>query len=307
MLDFAKRNMLYSPATGEAVSEGIANARPAYEQAQYAMYQDEGTNLNNMLNVLLNLDQRSYGMYKDAVDNSYKEWEKNRTVRLDQLDAQYKQMDYAYKKLDEMEVADNEVASILGIPVGTKSQAAKQRAEELKNKIDMMKLDEETKIREEQRSLSNEKALIAYRDSLDKKKAEEEEGTPEQQSYFNEFLNMYLNSQDSTYKWANDPNIALQNVLSRRTQHEQLLGTPLYNKLVDTLKQYSSVSAKTEPAEPTATEQKKADEVKLQAIIDTYPTLEEKAQWIKDNKLNIIGTFGKSYYDSLASDNGITE
>jgi hypothetical protein len=102
MLDFAKRNMLYSPATGEAVSEGIANARPAYEQAQYAMYQDEGTNLNNMLNVLLNLDQRSYGMYKDAVDNSYKEWEKNRTVRLDQLDAQYKQMDYAYKKLDEM-------------------------------------------------------------------------------------------------------------------------------------------------------------------------------------------------------------
>jgi peptidoglycan hydrolase-like protein with peptidoglycan-binding domain len=256
MLDFARRNMLYSPATGQAISEGIAEARPQFEQAAFSRYQAEGDALNNKLNVLLSLDTRSYNMYKDAIENDYREWEKTRLEKLDKLDEQYKRIDYAYKKLDELESADNEVASILGIPVGTKSQAAKQRAEEMKNKLEIMKKEEEARAREQSRALANEKALIAYRDEMDKKKQAEEQGTPEQQSYYEEFLRQYT---DPAYyadranppAWAGDPNKALQNVLARQPQHEALLGPALYDKLVNTLKALASASGKVESSEPT--------------------------------------------------------
>jgi hypothetical protein len=51
----------------------------------------------------------------------------------------------------------------------------------------------------------------------------------------------------------------------------------------------------------TATEQKYAEEVKLAAVLDSKPTVEEKVKWIQANKANIIATFGKSYYDNLLS------
>jgi peptidoglycan hydrolase-like protein with peptidoglycan-binding domain len=273
MLDFARRNMLYSPATGQAIGEGIAEARPQFEQAAYERYQSEGEALNNKLNVLLSLDTRSYNMYKDAIENDYREWEKTRLERLDKLDEQYKRIDYAYKKLDELESADNEIASILGIPVGTKSQAAKQRAEEQKNRLEIMKKEEEARIREQGRALANEKALIAYRDEMDQKRQAEEQGTPEQQAYYEEFLNQYANP--DYYKdyanppaWAGDPNMALQNVLARQPQHEALLGPALYDKLVNTLKALASASGKVESGEPTT------KKLTLSEIDDTITSME---------------------------------
>jgi len=236
MLDFARRGMLYSPATGQAISEGIANALPQYEQAAYQRYLDEGERLNNIFNVLMTLDQRSFNLYKEAVDNEYREWERQRTERLDQLDATYKRIDYAFRKLDELEEADNEIAAILGIPVGTKSQAAKERAEEMKNKIELMKLEEEQRIRQEQRTLANEKALIDYRANMEKQKEEESRlenlGTPEQLDAYYEFLKIY-SGQGRNNTYLNNPYAAYQQVVGRREEHVKLLGEKLYRQLLN--------------------------------------------------------------------------
>lgn len=236
MLDFARRGMLYSPATGQAIAEGIASAMPQYEQAAYQRWLSEGERLMNMFNVLMSLDERSFNLYRDAVENEYREWERLRTERLDQLDAMYKRIDYAFRKLDELEEADNEVAAILGIPVGTKSQRAKERAEELKNRIELMRLEEEQRMRQEQRALANEKALIQYRASLEKQKEEassiENLGTPQQVNAYYEFLRIYT-GQSYNKEYLNNPYAAYQQVVGRREEHVKLLGEKLYRQLLN--------------------------------------------------------------------------
>lgn len=235
MLDFARRGMLYSPATGQAIAEGIASAMPQYEQAAYQRWLSEGERLMNMFNVLMSLDERSFNLYRDAVENEYREWERLRTERLDQLDAMYKRIDYAFRKLDELEEADNEVAAILGIPVGTKSQRAKERAEELKNRIELMRLEEEQRMRQEQRALANEKALIQYRASLEKQKEEassiENLGTPQQVDAYYEFLRIYT-GQSYNKKYLNNPYAAYQQIIAKRKEHIELLGEKLYRQLL---------------------------------------------------------------------------
>jgi hypothetical protein len=271
----SKRNMLYSPATGEAVSQGIANALPQYEQAAYSRYQSEGDQLYNMFNVVMNLADRDYSMYKDAIDNSYREWEKNYTIQQDQIANQYKRIEYAYKKLDEIEMADNEVAAILGIPVGTKSQAAKQRAEDYLQKLEIMKKENEYNAQQQARSLANDKALIDYRDKSDLKKQEAEKGTADQQNYYAQFLNLYTTDR----QWKDDPQKALQNVLARQTQHESLLGTSLYNKLVNTLQSLSSVTTKVDKSSAGKT-------LSMSEINSTAENMEVNGSSVQD-----IGTF----------------
>ena len=51
---------------------------------------------------------------------------------------------------------------------------------------------------------------------------------------------------------------------------------------------------------PTATEQKNQEEAKLYQVIDGLYTDQDKVNWIKKNKSNIIGTFGSDYYNNLA-------
>lgn len=247
MLDFARRNMLYSPATGEAVSQGIANALPQFEQMAYNRYMDETNMLYNQLNVLLNMDDQNYRMYKDRMDYEWRAWEANRQLRLDQINEQTRLIELAYKKLDELEYADNEVAAILGIPVGTKSQAAKARAEELQNRLELMKREEEINARQQARAFENEKALITLRDQLARQAEErqkvESEGTPEQQKYYQEFLKLYTTPKSYGTNWAENPLLAVQNVIARQAEHEQLLGPALYQKLLNTLQSLASINS----------------------------------------------------------------
>jgi hypothetical protein len=58
------------------------------------------------------------------------------------------------------------------------------------------------------------------------------------------------------------------------------------------------------PEQPTATEAQRAEEAKLQQVLDSKPTEAERLNWIESNKVNIIQTFGRSYYLSLIETNG---
>jgi hypothetical protein len=64
--------------------------------------------------------------------------------------------------------------------------------------------------------------------------------------------------------------------------------------------------------QPSESEVKRAEEVKLQSKLDSFiaqdgkgsqkPDLKAQQDWIKANKSNIIGTFGRDYYNGLAAD-----
>jgi hypothetical protein len=69
--------------------------------------------------------------------------------------------------------------------------------------------------------------------------------------------------------------------------------------------------------QPTESEAKRAEEVKLQTKLDTFVTTDKKGNkvadkeaqknWIKSNKSNIISTFGREYYKNLADEYYIVE
>jgi hypothetical protein len=59
------------------------------------------------------------------------------------------------------------------------------------------------------------------------------------------------------------------------------------------------IMAQDKTAKPTVTEEKYSEEVKLSKVLDSKPTYEARKAWITANKSNIIGSFGKSYFDNL--------
>jgi hypothetical protein len=251
MLDFARRNMLYSPATGEAVGEGVAMAMPQFEQMAYQrymdsqnnllnqlgvfsnldtkaynMYQDQGEDMYSMLSALSSLDSRTYQMYKDAIDNEYKEWEKTRTERIDKITERRNEIDDAWRRVEELGYVDDYSGAILGILPGTKSKAARERVEKLEDELKIMEREEKYKIAAEARALKNQKAIIDYKDELDKKNQQAAQGTAAQQSNYQMLADVYFTSD----LYRDDPKKALTNLITNQGQYRAALG-PMYDVL----------------------------------------------------------------------------
>lgn len=186
-----ERGIVNSTVAADNVNQAVINAEGEYKDKAYAQYQNDLTQKMNMLSYIeklnseeydkyndkyqkikdladytMKLDDRSYGLYKDTVNQQYEQ----KKAEYEQLDTQYKaqqkQIDDAWKDVENRGYADNNDSIILGIPVGTPSSKVRAAALTRQQKLD----DDKRKLAETQakdeRNFQQQKQIIDYRDSV---------------------------------------------------------------------------------------------------------------------------------------------
>lgn len=162
-----------------------------FEDRAYSRYKDEGQEMYNLLNVLNSQDSIAYGRYRDGVQDKYqfadmvlkledREFEQFK-FNVDQnwkiFDTEYQ----AYKdalsfKKDKINEAidrsnmlgfvNNQDSITLGVPAGTLSQAARERAEKMEDYIRQQEIDIETYKKQKQIDYEFDVKLLNTREAI---------------------------------------------------------------------------------------------------------------------------------------------
>lgn len=132
------RGILNSSSTAERVATVVSQLIPEYEKLAYTRWQDGIAMLSETAQLVMSYDNQQFQYWKDAKDREFEtkkfEWEKKQ-----------KELENAWRRVDELGYVDNQSSAILGVAVGTLSKAAReakeQREFELKKMREQMELE----------------------------------------------------------------------------------------------------------------------------------------------------------------------
>lgn len=177
----------------QARNQYVAQAEEAviqFEDRAYSRYKDEGTEMYNLLNALNTQDATAYQRYRDSIGD--KQQLADMLLRLEdsdfekykfQVDQNWKRFDVEYQSYNNaLEFKRNQIAEaidrtnlqgfvnnqdavILGVPSGTLSQSARERAEAMEDYIAKQQLDIEQYKKEKEIDFDFDKRLIQLKES----------------------------------------------------------------------------------------------------------------------------------------------
>ena len=229
-----------------------ANFIMGIDERGYQRYQDEYTRKANMLNFLLNLDERQYNLYKDAMEADYEMRKDQYESALNIYKAQLQRIEDAWDRVNELGYVDNQASIILGIPAGTLSKEAREAKETREAALAEAQIEAQSKLDEldkkHKQALELEQVKYIYESALTQQKQEYKTPTlteirnltPSQLGTSEQVAN-YNKIKSETFKAANgDANAALQMIMTTEGIQE-ILGGPLYQKLIDDFQQLANV------------------------------------------------------------------
>jgi hypothetical protein len=212
------------------------------DQQGYAKYQDEVNSLYKRADFINNLDTMAFNKYKDQVDQDYNE----RMLKLDTeqntLTNKRNEITDAWNRVSQIGYVDNQTSIILGVPVGTPSKEVRENAITRQQQIeDEIRQNAAQKARDD-RLFQQEKALIQERANTT-----ETQATPEQAQNYYDLLDVFSGGGNGTYK--DDPVKAQNYIIGNRGKIEPLIGTGLYNQLLNDIGNLTSPQAQSEPVD----------------------------------------------------------
>lgn len=172
MQSLAGSGVLNSSSTAERVARIVSDLIPEYEKLAYDRQVQYLNQLANTAELVMNYDSQQFQYWKDAKDREFKEKEF-------EFEKQQKELENAWKRVDELGYVDNKASATLGVRVGTLSGAAREAKEqreyelakmreqlqiEYKNNVAITKLKNELE-------LNSSKELAKYKSQLDKELA----------------------------------------------------------------------------------------------------------------------------------------
>ncbi len=165
----AGSGVLNSSSTSERVARIVADLIPQYEEKAHNRWTEYLSQLADTAQLVMNFDNQQFAYWADAKDREFQEKEF-------QFNKQQKELENAWKRVDELGYVDNNASTILGVKVGTLSGAAReakeQREYELAKMREQYELEREndiaiTKLKSEL-ELSTSKQLASYQANIDK-------------------------------------------------------------------------------------------------------------------------------------------
>ena len=136
----------------------FVNLLQSQDQIMYNRFRDTIGDSKDLFNMVMQLDERDYRNYKDMADNEWKVFDAEYNKFKDTLTMKKDKITEAINRTDMTGFVNNEDSITLGVPVGTLSQGARERAEDMKDYVTKLELD-----------LEQEKKLMAERHSYDVK------------------------------------------------------------------------------------------------------------------------------------------
>lgn len=136
----------------------LVNLLQSQDQIMYNRFRDTIGDSKDLFNMVMQLDDRDYRNYKDMADNEWKVFDAEYNKFKDTLTMKKDKITEAINRTDMTGFVNNEDSITLGVPVGTLSQGARERAEDMEDYVTKLELD-----------LEQEKKLMAERHSYDVK------------------------------------------------------------------------------------------------------------------------------------------
>lgn len=175
MQSLAGSGVLNSSATSERVARIVSELIPQYEKLAYDRQVQYLSQLADTAQLVMQFDNQQFQYWADAKDREFK----NKQF---EFEKQQKELENAWKRVDELGYVDNNASKVLGVKVGTLSGAAREAKEqrefelnkmrqqyelERKNDIAIAKLKSELSIKEMYKQLDVDKKLYSYKNNLD--------------------------------------------------------------------------------------------------------------------------------------------
>lgn len=188
----AKRGFLYGTPQQDIVASQFQKLTPMFEDVAYKKEQDF---LNRQLSLggvimqwdqmqadrrvddrqlwqmkadfILKLEQRDLEQFKLMLDQRREQMAYELEKQRVEMKKKQQELDIAYKKLDTLGYADNEVSRIIGVKPGTEAQWVKQAA--LQQKMELQRMNEKYKydLKLLKQNAMVEKELFAYKNKLE--------------------------------------------------------------------------------------------------------------------------------------------
>ena len=119
----------------------LVNLLQSQDQIMYNRFRDTIGDSKDLFNMVMQLDDRDYRNYKDMADNEWKVFDTEYNKFKDTLTMKKDKVTEAINRTDMTGFVNNEDSITLGVPVGTLSQGARERAEDMKDYVTKLGLD----------------------------------------------------------------------------------------------------------------------------------------------------------------------
>ena len=203
----AGSGVLNSSATAERVARIVSELVPQYEKLAYDRQFQLLGQMADTAQLVMSYDSQQFEYWKDAKDREFQEKEF-------EFEKQQKELENAWKRVDELGYVDNDASALLGLKVGTLSKDAREAKEQREFELKKMKDQAELEYQ-------NNKALAELRAELDRQQAQRDFEYDKQLQE----LNAKLNREQSQREFEYDKQLQeLQSSLSRKnTEYEYQL------------------------------------------------------------------------------------
>jgi len=131
----------------------------------YNQFRDKIGDTKDLFNMVMDLDDRSFEQYKFKVDQTWKTFNAELDAYKMALDEKQIQIGNALDRVNMLGYVDNETSTVLGLPVGTLSQGARERAEDYEDYIKKSQIDIEKYAKQKAIDYGYDMKLIAARAS----------------------------------------------------------------------------------------------------------------------------------------------
>lgn len=148
----AGSGVLNSSATAERVARIVSELIPQYEEKAHNRWIEYLGQLADTAQLVMNFDNQQFEYWKDAKNREFQEKEF-------EFNKEQKELENAWKRVDELGYVDNNASTILGVKVGTLSASAREAKEQREFEL--------TKMREQyQLEYENDKAIAELKSGL---------------------------------------------------------------------------------------------------------------------------------------------
>lgn len=149
----AGSGVLNSSATAERVARIVSELIPQYEEKAHSRWIEYLGQLADTAQLVMNFDNQQFEYWKDAKNREFQEKEF-------EFNKEQKELENAWKRVDELGYVDNNASTILGVKVGTLSASAREAKEQREFEL--------TKQREKyQLEYENDRAIAQLKSELE--------------------------------------------------------------------------------------------------------------------------------------------
>lgn len=136
----------------------LLNTLHTLDLTAYNRYRDQVTDIKDLANFVLSLDQMEFDRFRYMTDLRYRIFEYEYEAYKDALQNRKNKIQEAMDRTNLLGYVTNQDAIVLGVPAGTLSQAARERAERMEDYIKQAEIDLENrlKIMQEQKKIDLE-------------------------------------------------------------------------------------------------------------------------------------------------------